>query len=119
MAREIFFKNVENNEGYDIRCRCFKRIKGTQTYEPKVYCVFYAKEISPFQATTISINGRIKDTRYQATIETLDVVNNLENDDKIMYKNEMYRIDSIGSISITSQAYSIRPTKKTTIVLVR
>lgn len=119
MARDINIKNVENNEGYDIRCRCFKRIKGTQTYEPKVYCVFYAKEISPFQATTISINGRIKDTRYQATIETLDVVNNLENDDKIMYKNEMYRIDSIGSISITSQAYSIRPTKKTTIVLVR
>lgn len=119
MAREIFFKNVENNEGYDIRCKCFKRIKGTQTYEPKVYCVFYAKEISPFQATTISINGKIKDTRFQATIETLDVVNNLENDDKIMYKNEMYRIDSIGSLSITSQENSLRPTKKTTIVLVR
>lgn len=119
MARDINIKNVENNEGYDIRCKCFKRIKGTQTYEPKVYCVFYAKEISPFQATTISINGKIKDTRFQATIETLDVVNNLENDDKIMYKNEMYRIDSISSLSITSQAYSIRPTKKTTIVLVR
>lgn len=119
MAREIFFKNVENNEGYDIRCKCFKRIKGTQTYEPKVYCVFYAKEISPFQATTNIVNGIVKGTRFQATIETLDVVNNLENDDKIMYKNEMYRIDSIGSLSITSQANSLRPTKKTTIVLVR
>lgn len=119
MARDIYVKKVEDNKGYEIRCKAFKRIEGTQLYEPKCYCLFYAKEVAPFQATTISINGKIKDTRFQATIETLDFVRNLKNDDKIYYKGEMYRIDSVNSVAISSQEFSTRPSYKTTFVLVK
>lgn len=119
MARDINIKNVEDNSGYEIRCKIFKRIPDTQDYDPKVQGIFYAKEISPFQETPILINGRIKDKRYQATIETLDYVNILNVDDYVLYLGQMYRVESMSSISISSQAYSIRPSKKTTIVLVK
>lgn len=119
MARNIFIMNVENTEGYDIRCKIFKRIEGTQTYEPKTKGVFYAKEISPFQETVISVNGRVKDKRYQATIETLDYINNLNVDDRVYYLGNFYRVESINSISVSSQAFSNRPSKQTTIVLIK
>lgn len=118
MARDINIKNVDNS-GYEIRCKIFKRIPNTQTYEPKVKGIFYAKEISPFQETPILINGRIKDNRYQATIETLDYVNILNVDDYVLYLGQVYRVESMSSIVISSQVFSIRPSKKTTIVLVK
>lgn len=119
MARDIFYKNVEDKSGYDIRCKVFKRIKETQTYDPKVKCVFYAKEIAPYQETPIKVNGKILEKRMQATIETLDYVNQLDVDDRILYLGDFYRVASMSTISISSQAYSIRPSKKTTIVLVK
>lgn len=119
MARDINIKNVENKEGYDIRCKMFKRIEGTQTYDPKIKGVFYAKEISPFQETPVVLNGNIKSKRFQATIETLDQVNILNVDDYVLYQGSIYRVESKSSISISSQAYTIRPVKQTTIVLVR
>lgn len=119
MARDISIKSIENNKGYDLRCKCFKRIEGTQTYEPKFSCVFYAKEISPLQATSNIVNGIVKGTRYAVTIETLDYVDDLVNDDKVLFKGQLYRIDSISSLSISNQENSIRATKQTTINLVR
>ena len=71
------------------------------------------------QLTKRWVNGKIKDTRYQATIETLDVVNDLINDDKISYKGVLYRIDSVNSECLTSQEFSNRPSKRTTFVLIK
>ena len=119
MARDINIKNVENKEGYDVRCKIFKRIGNTQTYDPKVKGVFYAKEISPFQETNIILNGNVKTKRFQATIETLDQINILDVDDYVLYQGNIYRVESKSSISISSQAYTIRPVKQTTIVLVK
>jgi hypothetical protein len=119
MARDINIKNVENKEDYDVRCKIFKRIEGTQTYDPKVKGIFYAKEIAPFQETNIILNGNVKTKRFQATIETLDQINILDIDDYVLYQGNVYRVESKSSISISSQAYTIRPVKQTTIVLVK
>lgn len=118
MAIDINLKNIENNTGYDLRCKIFKRIPNTQLYEQKTKGVFYAKEISPFQETVININGKMKDRRMQATIETLDYVDNLSVDDKVYYKSKLYRVESISKLAISSQANSNRPSYQTTIVLI-
>lgn len=119
MARDINIKNVENKNGYDIRCRIFKRIEKTQTYDPKVKGIFYAKEISPYQETPVILMGNVKSKRYQATIETLDQVNILNVDDYVSYLGQIYRVESKSSVSVSSQAYTNRPVKQTTIVLVK
>jgi hypothetical protein len=119
MARNIYAKQIEDKNGYDIRCKYFKRIEGTQEYDIKPYGVFYAKEIQPEINNPVIINGKIKDRVLQTTIETLDFVDSLNADDKILYKGNVYRVNSISSTAISSQEFSSRPNKQTQIVLVR
>lgn len=81
--------------------------------------VFYSKDAIPLEKQTI-VMGSVKKTAYIITIETHDVVEDLDVDDFVLYSGELWIVDNIvASDENPAKEFSKRPAFKTTIRLRR
>lgn len=79
--------------------------------------VFYSTDKIPLQKQTLA-TGNIKKTIYTITIETNDVVKELQVDDYVLYDGELWLVDNIvASDYNTAKEFSKRPSFTTEIRL--
>ena len=77
MARELRV----NDASYKDRNKIWKRVEGTNHREESASGVFYSKDIIPLTLVTQRIGNKVIGQRWEVTIETMDNLQGLEDDD--------------------------------------
>lgn len=114
---------TQNRDNFNDRCKYYKKTVVSNmklTVDSVVQGVFYTRDSVPQSEEEIA-QGNIKRKQYRITIETPDIVSDLETDDFILYVDDnLWRVNKVvRDDKSASKEFSKRPSALTTIEMVR